>query len=143
MVKEIKKEKSKIRIILVVLFIAVFTLFNYISLRGRYLEYKELGENFINVFITNTRYNYIITGVNFILLYIIFYFTTRGIKKGLKAFSEKEDKVLPKLPNKSISLIISAIVSVIMGNVIMKQLLLCIGNTSFEITDPIFNLDIS
>ena len=137
------KNKNKIRMLLVIGFILLFSIFNYFSLRGNYLEYKELGDNFIEVFKTNVKYKYFITGINFVILYLIFYFTTRGIKKGLQIFSKNENKTLPKLPNKSISLVISTIVSIIMGNVLLKQILLCAGNTSFEISDPIFNLDIS
>ncbi len=135
--------KNKKRMILVIIFIAIFFLISYITLRGSYLEYKELGENFVNVFFTNLEYQYLIIGINFVMLYIIIYFTNKGIKKGLKEFFEKEQKKMPKLLNKSLALVISAIVSVIVGNIAMKKLLLCIGNTSFGISDQIFNIDIS
>ena len=50
---------------------------------------------------------------------------------------------MPKLPNKSISLIVATLLSVIMGSAIMQKIILYIGNTSFGITDPIFNMDIA
>ncbi len=137
------KKKSKTRMILVILFIIVFALFNYISLRGNFLEYKELGEEYINIFKTNLEYKYNIMGVSFILLYIIMYFTNRGIKKGLKDFFEQEKKEMPKLLNKSISLVVAAIGSVIVSNVLLNKIILFANNTSFEISDPIFNMDIS
>ena len=136
-------KKNKKRIILVVAFIVLFAIISYISLRGSYLEYKELGDNFVEVFMKNIKYKYSIIGINFVLLYLIIYYTTRGIKKGLKVFADKESKSLPKLPNKSLSLIISAIISLVLGNIMIKQIILCLGNTSFEIADPIFNIDIS
>ena len=36
-------KKSKIRMILVIVFILLFLVISYISLRGSYLEYKELS----------------------------------------------------------------------------------------------------
>ena len=137
------KKKNKTRMILVLLFLALFIIISYISLRGSYLEYKELGENYIQPFFTNLKYKYIIFGINFILLYSIIYLTTRGIKKGLKVFFDKDKKEMPKLPGKSISFIISVIVSSVMSNILMKQILLFSSNASFGVQDPIFNLDIA
>ena len=137
------KKKSKTRMILVILFIIVFALFNYISLRGNFLEYRELGEEYINIFKTNLEYKYNIMGISFILLYIIMYLTNRGIKKGLKDFFEQEKKEMPKLLNKSISLVVAAIGSVIVSNILLNKIILFVNNTSFEISDPIFNMDIS
>ena len=90
-----EKKKSKVRMIIVLLFIAIFAIGSYINLRGTYLQYKELGENYIQAFETNLKCKYIIFGINFIVLYIIMYFTNRGIKKGLKPFFEKENKEMP------------------------------------------------
>lgn len=143
--KQEKKQnkKMKTRVILVLLFIALFSVISYISLRGSYLEYKELGENYTEVFFTNLKYKYTIFGINFIALYFIIYMTTRGIKKGLKSFFDIEKKEMPKVPNKSIAFIISAVVSALMSSVIMKQIILCSSNASFGIQDPIYNFDIA
>ena len=105
------KKKSKTRMTLVLLFVIIFAIGSYINLRGTYLQYKELGENYIQTFFTNINYKYTIFGINFIILYFLIYNTTRGIKKGLKVFFDKEKKVMPKIPNKSISFIVSIIVS--------------------------------
>ncbi len=139
---ENKKKKSKVRMILVILFILIFAITSYIQIRGSYLEYLELGENYLEVFYTNLVYRYAIMAINFVLLFFIIYMTNRGIKKGLKPFFEKEKKEIPKFPNKSISLVISIIVSVIMSGVMMQKIMLVMANTSFGITDPIFGLDI-
>ena len=48
-----EKKKSKVRMIIVLLFIAIFAIGSYINLRGTYLQYKELGENYIQAFETN------------------------------------------------------------------------------------------
>ena len=137
------KKKSKLRRGLVLAFLTIVLIVMYVIIKGSYLEYKELGENYINVFWTNIKYRYIIMGVNFVLLYFIMYFTNRGIKKGLSVFFEQEKKEMPKLPNKSISLVISIIVSIIISSILTPKILLLASGTSFGITDKIFNLDIS
>ena len=138
-----KKKNNKTRMMLVLLFLAIFAVISYIQLRGSYLEYQELGEQYIPIFYTNLIYKYTIMAVNFVILYIIMYMTNRGIKKGLTPFFEKENKKMPKLPNKSLSLVISAIVSIIVSAVLMQKIMLAINSTAFGIQDPIFNLDIS
>lgn len=138
-----RKDKSKVRMLLVILFILLFSIVSYVSLRGSYLEFKELGQNYVEIFFTNLKYRYMLIGTNFILLYFIIYFTNKGIKKGLKAFFEKENKEMPKLLNKSLALVISAIISVIFGLVAVQKILLCVSNASFGIQDQIFNLDVS
>ena len=94
-----RKGKKRTRMTLVLIFLILFIGISYIQLRGSYLEYKELGEKYINIFYTNMFYRYGIMAINFVFLYIIIYFTNRGIKKGLKPFFEKEQKTMPKLLN--------------------------------------------
>ena len=141
--EEKPKKKSKVRMILVIVFIILFAIVTYIQARGSYLEYLELGENYVQVFWTNIIYRYALMAINFVVLFFVIYMTNRGIKKGLKVFFDKEKKEMPKLLNKSIALVISIIVSVIMSDVMMQKIMLVIGNTSFGITDTIFGLDIS
>lgn len=138
-----KKEKSKNRMILVILFLLVFASISYVQLRGSYLEYQELGQQYIHIFYANMFYKYTIMAINFVILYFIIYFTNRGIKKGLKPFFEKENKTMPKLLNKSLALVISAIASIIVSAVLMQKIMLLMNSTSFGIQDSIFNLDIS
>ena len=129
--------------ILVLLFLLLFAGVSYIELRGSYLEYLELGQNYTNIFYTNLTYRYGIMAVNFVILYFILYFTNRGIKKGLKPFFEKEKKEIPKLPNKSLALVISALVSFVTSSALMQKIMLIANGTSFGIQDPIFGLDIA
>lgn len=138
-----KKKKSKTRMLLVIAFLAIFAIISYIGLRGSYLEYKELGEQYINIFKTNLTYQYSIMAINFVILYFIIYMTNRGIKKGLKPFFEKESKPMPKLLNKSLSLVISAIVSVIVSSILVQKIMLVLNSTSFGIQDTVFGFDIS
>ena len=130
-----KNKKNKTRMILVVVFILIFALISYIRLRAEYLEYVELGTKYLNVYFTNLIYQYSIMVINFIILFFIIYFTNRGIKKGLKTFFEREKKEMPKLPNKSIALVISAIVSVVISSIATQKIMLVASNSSFGITD--------
>ena len=139
----IQKKKSKFRMVLVLVFIAFFALVTYVVLKGSYLEYKELGVEYIAVFWTDIKYKYGIMLLNFILLYTVMYFTNRGIKKGLKVFFEQEEREMPKLPNKSIALVVAVIASMIIASIITPKVLLLTSGTSFGITDRIFNLDVS
>lgn len=141
--KRNKKKSITTRMALVILFIIIFAVITYVQLRGSYLEYLELGEQYTSVFYTNLIYKYSIVAINFIILYIVIYFTNRGIKKGLKPFFEKENKKMPKLLNKSLALVISAIVSIAVASAFMQKLMLFINSTSFGIPDPVFGLDIS
>ena len=141
--KRNKKKSITTRMALVILFIIIFAVITYVQLRGSYLEYLELGEQYTSVFYTNLIYKYSIVAINFIILYIVIYFTNRGIKKGLKPFFEKENKQMPKLLNKSLALVISAIVSIAVASAFMQKLMLFINSTSFGISDPVFGLDIS
>ena len=102
------KLSNKVKTILVIAFIIIYLLITYISLRGQYLEYAELGKQYVDVFYTNIQYKYSIMGISFVLLFILIFLTNLGIKKGLKPFFEQEKKEMPKLPNKSLALIIAA-----------------------------------
>ena len=141
--KSIKVHKNKLRTLLVILFILIYAIITYISLRSQYLEYAELGEQYIYVFLKNIKYKYLIMGISFILLSLIISLTNIGIKKGLTPFFKQEEKQIPKLPNKSITLIASAVISVIISNDLLEKILLFVSNVSFEKTEMVLNLDIS
>lgn len=141
--KEQKRKNSKLRMMLVILFLLVFSGVSYVQLRGSYLEYLELGSQYVDVFKTNLIYRYSIMAINFVFLYIVIYFTNRGIKKGLKPFFEKEKRPMPKLLNKSLALVISAVVSFVVSSAFMQKIMLIFNGTSFGNQDPIFGLDIA
>lgn len=138
--KEKKHSKRKLGVVLFVLLLCIIF---YISMRGSFLEYKELGNNFMTVLSTNLKYRYTIMGINFIVLYIVMYIANRGIIKGLKVFFEEEKIQIPKLPNKSLSFFISSIVSIIIATIFTPKIILYASNVSFGEADPIFNFDIS
>ena len=135
--------KKSIRTILVLIFVLIIAISMYIATKGSYLEYKELGDKYLSIYKTNMMYNYIVMGINFLITFIIMYFANRGIKKGLKEFFDSEKKEMPKLVNKSISLVIAVVSSILVGILFTPKVILFASNVSFEKTDLIFNLDIS
>ena len=138
-----KKKILTLRRILVTIFLIVCAIMTYINFRGSYLEYKELGENYLQTFLTKEKYYYGVLLINFVLVYIIMYFAGRKIKKGLKVFFEQENKEIPRLPNKSIAIVTAIIESLIVAQRFTPNIILCISNTSFREVDAVFGLDVS
>ena len=137
-----KMKKSKRRMYIVLLFILLVAIVGYVIYRGEYLEILEIGEEYISIFWQNVNYTAIAFGINFVLLFFIIYMNNNRIKKALRPFFEAEKKDMPKLPNKSISFIISIIVSAITTELILNQYMLFANSTEFGKVDPIFGLDI-
>ena len=59
---------KKTRALLVIAFIAMYLLVTYITLRGQYLEYAELGTQYVEKFVTDVKYKYSIMGIIFALV---------------------------------------------------------------------------
>ena len=137
----IVKKKNK-RAFIVIAFIIVFAIISYVSLRGNYLEILEIGEKYVNVFSNNIKYKYSVFAINLVFLYFVICMTNRTIKKGLLQFFQEEKKEMPKLPNKSIALILSIIVSIITSGYLVQQVMLAVNTAWFGTTDPVFNIDI-
>ena len=137
-----EKKKSKKRMYIVLLFIVLVAIVCYVIFRGEYLEILEIGEEYINIFWQNINYTALTFGINFVILFIIMYLNNNRIKKALKTFFETEKKEMPKLPNKSLSFIISVIVSAITTELILNQYMLFTNSTMFGINDPVFGMDI-
>ena len=135
-------KKNKSRKILVICFLIIFAIYMYVSLRGQYLQVLGIGEKYVDVFWKNTKYKIGIGILNFVILYISTYITTRFIKRGLKKFFDDEKKEMPKLPNKSISLILSTIISIISSNIIIQKAIPALNVAYFGIDDPVFNIDV-
>ncbi len=141
--KEVTKKKSgKKRAIVVILFLIIFAIYLFFSIRGDYLQTLEIGKKYENIFSEKLKFRVIVTFINFAFLYITTFVITSIIKSGLKEFFDKEKKEMPKLPRKSISLFVSAITSMIMSNMLTQKALLAFNSTYFGKTDPVFNIDI-
>ena len=136
------KKKVRKRVILVTTFIIAFILYGYISIRGEYLQILGIGQKYVEIFKQNLMQRIYVFAVSFIIIYLLTYITTKFINKGLTKFFIEEKKEIPKLPNKSISLIFASIAGIIFSNIITEKAILAFNSTLFIETDPVFNLDI-
>ena len=119
--QESKKRRRKIVLAITAIVLAIC----YIYARGNYLEMKEIGEKYIEVFKKDFIYTIITFVVNFIILFFSFYFTNKTIRKGLKVFFDDEKKEMPKFPNKSVSFVIALIGSLLSTKMLLNKILLC------------------
>lgn len=141
--KNVKTKSSNKRIWVVILFLIVTIIAAFIALRGSYLEKLEIGEKYVSVFWKNFEYKTITILITFATLFFAMFAANKRIAKGLKDFFDDEKKEMPKLPNKSISLIISVIVSVCTANITTNKLILFLNSASFQMEDKIFGNDMS
>ena len=137
------KKRISGRMITVLLFILIIVIGTYINLRGEYLEYLEMGEQYVDVFETNLSLKVNVISFSFVIMYIIMYITNKNIKKGLMPFFNEEKVEIPKLFNKSISFVVAVIGSLILTNVFADKIIMFMANTSFGINDLIHGIDIS
>lgn len=138
-----KKKIFTVRRLLVIIFLVLFAIIAYVNFRASYLEFKELGENYLKTFLTKQKYQYNVMIFNFIFVFLIMYFSGRRIKKGLKTFFEQEKKEIPRLPNKSIALVVASIESLMVTKIFTPNIILLLSNTVVGESDPVFGLDIS
>ena len=135
-------KKNKKRVAIVLIFLILFAIYLFVTIKGNYLQTLEIGNNFKTIFEQKLKYKINVVLVNFIFLYISTYIVTKITKKGLKKFFDAEKKEMPKLPTKSICLMLSVIISIITGNLLTEKIISAINGTYFGKLDPVFNLDI-
>lgn len=133
-----KKKRSAF----VIIFILLFSIYSYVNIRGEYLNTLSIGEEYIEIFKTNQKQKIAVFIVSFVIMYIITYITTAIIKKGLKRFFIEDKKEIPKLANKSISLVFATVFGLIAVSAITENAILALSSAQFGISDRIFNLDI-
>ena len=61
---------------------------------------------------------------NMIFLYLVMYITGRNIKKDLKVFFDEEKKIMPRLPNKSIALVVSVLASIAVSVIFTPKIIM-------------------
>jgi len=133
---------KKRRVVIVLIFLLMFTIFTLVDLGITYSSVKDIGEKYLDVFFTNVKYKYITMLANFIIVFMLIYITTRMIKRGLKKFFIDEKKEMPKLPNKSISFIGAIVISITTSSYISSKLIIAVNSWWFGINDNVFNRDI-
>ena len=137
------KTKIRKRVIFVNLFILIFAIYSYINVRGEYLQILGIGEKYVEIFRHNLTQRIYVFAISFAVIYLLTYFTTLLIKRGLKKFFVEDNKEMPKLPNKSISLAFATIAGLIFSSVITEEAILAFNSTLFIETEPVFGLDIA
>ena len=139
---EKSKNTKKIKTIVVITFLVLFIICAYISYRSEYLQIQEIGNEYLTVFEQRNEYKIKLFTFNFILIFLSVFMNNFLIKKGLKVFFEDEKKEMPKLPNKSIALIIAVVAGIFATSVMLEKVILYLNQAWFGINDPIFGLDI-
>lgn len=137
-----KTKKMKTRTLIVIIAILVFLLGSLITYRAEYLEALEIGEEYVEVFMQNIRYKIYIGISNFICIFLLVCITNRMIKRGLKKFFDDEKKEMPKLPGKSLALIIGLVTSLVVSNLFLYKVILFTNTAWFGQTDPMYGIDL-
>ena len=138
-----KKRNIAIRNIVVIVTILIVGLGLLIAFRAEYLNIKEIGEQYTDIFFKNVNNKLYLAGGIFVITYLIIYISNKFIKHGLRKFFDDEQKQMPKLPNKTLA-IIGAIIASIIGMIILNQKYTMFANIAwFGKTDPVFGTDIS
>ena len=138
-----KVKKIVSRRLIVIFFLIVYALIFLISTRSEYLQYKEIGQQYVSIFEKNIKTKYLFFFVSFIIAYIIIFISNKMVRKTLKELFDKEEKEMPQLPNKSISFIVGVIVAFIAQWVLTQKFLMFTSSAQFGINDPVFGMDIS
>lgn len=144
-ISEVEKNKrniSKIKRILVFVAIVLFACITYISWRANYLNIISISPEYENVFNEKMQNKYTVFGVSAFIIYVFTYILNKFIKRGLKKFFDEEKKKLPKLPNKSVSLIMALVGGTIASTLLADRFALIKNGALFGQTDPIFGADI-
>lgn len=124
--------KLKKKTLLLISFIIIFAIYIIISIKADYIELLSVDKKYIEIFNQNMKYKSIVGLISFIFIYFSFYITNIFIKKGLSKFFKDDNKKETKLPNKSISLIVALIGTVITNNLIFDKLILFLNSTWFR-----------
>lgn len=138
-----KVKKVITRRIIVVAFLIIYALIMLVSTRSEYLQYKEIGDQYVSIFYKNIKTQFLVLGVSFVISYITIYVSNKMLRKSLKRLFEAQGKETPRLPNKSISCITSVVVAFIAQNVFTEKFLLFTNVAKFGINDPVFGMDVS
>ena len=137
-----KSKKIAIRTILVLVAMLIFTLWTAISFRAQYLKVIGIGKQYENVFLSEIENKVLIFTISAVVIYIFVYILNKFIKRGLKKFFNEEKKEMPKLPNKSLSLVLALIGGVVGSGMLADKFAIFRNAAVFGRTDPVFGADI-
>lgn len=141
--KQNKNRLKKFRSILVFLSLIIIGIIILFFYRSEYLNYLDAGSQYLKIFKIRSLEKTLIFVVNFILIYILMFFVTRSMQNNLKELFKNEKKDFPNLPTKSISFIISLVVSLIIQFVFAGDFIKILNIGWFGKKDSILSLDYS
>ena len=87
-----KLKKVISRRIIVGFFLILYAFIIIVSTRSEYLQYKEIGTQYVSIFKKNIRTRYLVLGVCFVISYLIIYLSNLGLKKSLKDVFDREKR---------------------------------------------------
>ena len=141
-VKTKEKKKVSIKIVIVLAALIIFGLVTGITMRAEYLNFLGIGEKYISVFEQKVTNRCTVFGITFVSIYILTYILNKFIKRGLKKFFDDEKKEMPKLPNKSLSLLLGLLGGIVASTMLADKLAIFTNAAQFGQYDPIFKADI-
>jgi len=137
-----KKRNIAIRSVIVLLTIFIVGFGFLISFRAEYLNIKEIGEQYTDIFFKNVNNKLYLAGGIFVINYLVIYINNKFIKHGLKKFFDDEKQEMPKLPNKTFATI-GSIIAAIIGMILLNDKYTMFANIAwFGKSDPVFSSDI-
>ena len=141
-VKTKEKNKISIKIVIVLAALIIFGLVTGITMRAEYLNFSGIDKKYVSVFEQKVTNRCTVFGVSFISIYIFIYILNKFIKRGLKKFFEDEKKEMPKLPNKSLSLLLGLFGGIVATTMLADKLAIFTNAAQFGQYDPVFKADI-
>jgi len=134
------KFKTKLIASLVIILVAVIV-YIAIDFKFQLMQYKELGEQYLNVLYINVIASIIAMLVSFCFIFICIIITNVIIIKKLKLFFIEENLKPIKLPNYTLAFIIAIIGAFITKDFLYQHALVLLKANMFYIHDPIFGKD--
>lgn len=139
-IMKINKDVKNILIFILAIFVALISV--VFSLYFKFVSVKEIGENFVSVFMTDIWAKALALSVSFITVFLISFISFSILRKNLI----KLDSVYDFLNKRYLVVIFSVIMSILAGSVIQNnmydRLLMFLNPSQFGKVDPVFFNDI-
>ena len=79
-----KVKKIVTRRLVVIFFLIIYALIMIVATRSAYLNYKEIGEQYVSIFYKNLKTQFLVLGVSFLISYVTIYVSNVLLRKSLK-----------------------------------------------------------
>ena len=133
---------AKVYITFGIIALILISLISCFNIYFEYNAYKEIGENFLEVFFTNFKVKLIFQALSFILVFALSFMSILFLSKNLR----KIDSLYDFLNKKSVVLLVSAllsgVISVMFQVAVYDKFLLFKNASLLEVSDPVFNKDL-